>query len=158
VQHLPPSGTMGSTYTQIYYHLVFSTKVRERVLHKGRRDDLYRYFWGILKNHRSHVYRIGGVEDHVHILTSLHPTVALADLIKTLKVASHEWIQAGRVFPEFSHWQDGYSAFTQSQQDKSRLIDYIKSQEEHHRKETFGEELRRLLREAGVDFEEKYLE
>ncbi len=145
-----------ATYTQIIYHIVFSTKHRERVLTQTRRDDLFRYIWGITKNKQGHLYRIGGVEDHVHILTSLHPTVALADFVKAIKVASALWIKEERVFPEFGHWQDGYGAFTHSIHEKDALIDYIKGQVEHHRHESFVDEYKRLLTEAGVDFDEKH--
>jgi putative transposase len=146
-----------STYTQIVYHIVFSTKNRERVLDKSRRDDLFRYIWGIIKNHRGHLYRINGVEDHVHILTSLHPTVALADFVKAVKTGSSAWIRDSNAFPHFTHWQDGYGAFTQSIEDKDALIEYIRIQEEHHRRVGFLEEYRELLRKAGVEFDEKYL-
>ncbi len=146
-----------STYTQICYHLIFATKNRERVLSAQRREDLFRYIWGIIQNHESHLYRIGGVEDHVHILTSLHPTVELAELIKDIKVASSRWINEGRVFPQFTHWQDGYAAFTVSHAELPRLIEYVKGQAEHHKKFSFHDELRKLLVEAGVDFDERYL-
>ncbi len=77
-----------STFTQIYYHVVFSTKDRVPVLAADKREKLFRYAWGILKNKDCHLYRINGVEDHVHILTSLHPTVCLADLVKEVKVST----------------------------------------------------------------------
>jgi REP element-mobilizing transposase RayT len=77
-----------STFTQIYYHIVFSTKNRERVLLANRRDDLFRYIWGILKNKDCHLYRISGVEDHLHILTEIHPTIALATLVKDIKIST----------------------------------------------------------------------
>ena len=146
-----------ATYTQIYYYLVFSTKERTPALTPDRREDLFRYIWGIIKNKNSHLYRINGVEDHIHILTSLHPTVALADLIKDIKVASSQWIKEEKAFPRFSHWQDGYGAFTHSSNEKDRLIEYIKGQEEHHKKVSFRDEFRRLLEEAGIEFDEKYL-
>lgn len=146
-----------STYTQIYYHIVFSTTNRDRVLSSDRREELFRYVSGIIQNHQSHLYRIGGVEDHVHILASLHPKVALADLVKDIKVASSRWIAEERVFPRFTHWQDGYAAFTHSQNDKPRLIQYIKGQEEHHRRLSFHDELRKLLVEAGVEFDARFL-
>ena len=76
-----------STYTQILYQLVFSTKNKERTLIKDKREDLYRYIWGILKNQKCHLYRIGGVEDHIHIITHLHPSVALAKLIKDISAS-----------------------------------------------------------------------
>jgi putative transposase len=146
-----------STYTQICYHLVFSTKNRERTLTAQRREDLFRYVWGIIQNHESHLYRIGGVEDHVHILTTLHPKVALADLVKDIKVGSWHWISEGRVFPRFTHWQEGYAAFTVSHAEKPRLIEYIKNQARHHKRISFQDELRNLLVEAGVEFDERHL-
>ena len=147
-----------STFTQIYYHIVFSTKNREPVLCADGREELFRYIWGIIRNKNSHIYRINAVEDHLHILSSLHPTVALADFIKDIKVASNGWIKERQPFPHFNSWQDGYGAFTASHADKDRLIEYIKNQQEHHRQETFLDEYRRLLKEAGIEFDEKYLE
>jgi len=146
-----------STYTQICYHIVFSTKARQPTLKAERRADLFRYIWGILKNRESHLYRINGAEDHVHILTSLHPCVSLANLVKDVKTASSLWIKEESVFPMFSNWQDGYAAFTHSKQEIDGLIEYIKGQEEHHRRTTFAEEYRKLLEEAGIEFDERYI-
>lgn len=146
-----------STYTQIYYHIVFSTKNRAPVLDAARREDMFRYIWGIIKNKNCHVYRMNGLEDHLHILTSLHPTECLADLVKDIKTGSSRWIRDNRVFPRFSHWQEGYGAFTHSMKDRDRLIEYIKRQQEHHHRESFEDEYRRLLIDAGIEFDEKYL-
>ena len=92
-----------------------------------------------------------------HILSSLHPTVALADFVKDIKLGSSSWIKESGVFPRFRHWQDGYGAFTASWSERNALIEYIKNQEEHHRGTSFLEEYRGLLKEAGIDFDEKYL-
>ena len=146
-----------ATYTQTIYHIVFATKHRERVLDKPHREDLFRYIWGIVKNHDCHLFRLNGVEDHIHILTSLHPTVALADLVKAVKTGSSKWIKEENVFPQFSHWQDGYGAFTHSIREKNPLIDYIKDQENHHRRVDYLDEYRTLLQDAGIEFDEKYL-
>ena len=146
-----------STYTQVYYHIVFSTKGRAPVLAQGGRDQLFRYVWGIVSRRRSRLYRINGTADHLHILTSMHPTVNLSDFVKEIKGASSHWIKTNNVFPGSSHWQDGYGAFTHSTQDRDRLIEYIKHQEQHHKKMSFADELRALLIEAGVEFDEKHL-
>jgi putative transposase len=146
-----------SSYTQILYHIVFATKGRRRVLDKPRRDDLFRYLWGVIKNHDSHLYRIGGVEDHVHILSSLHPTVALADFVKDLKVASSKWIKDECVFAEFEAWQEGYAALTCSWAERDGLIEYIKGQEEHHRTLPFLDEYLEMLRTAGVELDGRFL-
>ena len=146
-----------STHTAISYHIVFSTKDRAPVLNRDRREELFRYIWGIIKNRRGHLYRINGVEDHVHILTSLHPTVSLADFVKDIKTGSAHWIKQNFVFKKFSHWQEGYAAFTCSKQEIAGLVEYINGQERHHRKLKFEEEYRKLLLEAGVKFDERYM-
>ncbi len=146
-----------STFTQILYHLVFSTKERVPALRFERREDLFRYTRGILKNKDCHLYRIGGAEDHVHILTSVHPTVAVSDLIREIKTSTNKWITENRVFPAFTNWQDGYGAFTCSPAEKPALVEYIKAQPEHHRKRSFLEEFRELLVKHGIEFDERYL-
>lgn len=145
-----------STYTQILYHLVFATKDRRPVLSDSRRKDLFRYMTGVIKNSRCRPIWINGVKDHTHILLSLHPTVALAGLLKDIKVASSVWIKQGHVFPNFEGWQEGYGAFTYSLRDEPDLIHYLKGQEEHHRRVTFEEEYRKLLLDAGIKIDERY--
>ncbi len=147
-----------STYTQILYQIVFSTKNRKNVLHKNNREALFKYIWGILKNKNCHLYRINGVEDHLHIVTHLHPAIALANLIKDIKIASSAFIKEQGLFPGFDNWQDGYAAFTYAFEAKDNLIEYVKNQEAHHKTKTFREELIELLQENGVEFDEKYLE
>lgn len=147
-----------STYTQILYQIVFSTKHRNRVLTPEHRPALFRYIAGILQHKNCHVYRINGVEDHLHIVTHLHPSVALASLVKDIKLATSKYIKEEGLFPYFNGWQDGYGAFTYAIEAKNNLIEYVKNQEKHHRKETFKEELVKLLLEHEVAFDEKYLD
>lgn len=146
-----------STYTQILYQIVFSTKHREPTLEAQRKKDLYKYIWGILKNKNCHLYAMGGMQDHIHIVTHLHPSVALAGLVKDIKLASTEYIKDESVFPLFSGWQDGYGAFTYSIDAKERLVSYVKGQEEHHKKINFLDEYKVLLQEHQIAFDEKYL-
>ncbi len=146
-----------STYTQILYQIVYSTKNREHTLVAENRKELYKYIWGILKNNKCHLYQIGGIEDHLHIVTHLHPSVALSSLIKDIKLASTTYIKENHMFPDFCGWQDGYGAFTYSIGAKENLINYVKNQEEHHRKKSFLEEYRALLHEHKIEFDEKYL-
>jgi REP element-mobilizing transposase RayT len=146
-----------STYTQILYHVTFSTKQRKPTLKKENRSKLFKYIWGVLQNKNCHLYRINCVEDHLHIITHLHPTVALSDLIKDIKLSTTQFIKSEKLFPNFDGWQDGYGAFTHSLSDKDMLIEYVKNQEEHHKKVSFKEEYIRLLKEHKIDFNEKYL-
>lgn len=103
-----------STYTQILYQLVFTTKNQEKTLLTPDREMLYKFIWGVLKNKRCHLYRIGGVEDHIHIITHIHPSIALADLIKDIKLSSSSLIKQENLFCKFNGWQEGYGAFTYS--------------------------------------------
>jgi putative transposase len=146
-----------STYTQILYQIVFSTRSRERTLKSNNRDQLFMYISGILQNKKCHLYRINGVEDHLHIITHLHPEIALSNLIKDIKLASTAWIKENKIFPRFVSWQEGYGAFTYNIKEKDRLINYVNHQEEHHKIKTFEEEYKVFLQENDIVFNEKYL-
>jgi REP element-mobilizing transposase RayT len=146
-----------STYTQILYQIVFGTKSRERTLSKENRDELFRYISGVIKNKNCHLYRINGVEDHLHIVTHLHPNVSLASLVKDIKLGSTDHIKKTNLFKNFRGWQEGYGAFTYTIKEKDRLIEYVKNQEAHHAKRSFRDEYAELLAEHGIAFEEKYL-
>lgn len=146
-----------STYTQIIYQIVFGTKNREMVLSKNKRDDLYKYISGVLENKKCHLYRIGGVEDHIHILTHLHPSISLSDLVKDIKLSSSEFIKSNKLFLNFNGWQEGYGAFTYSIKQKDVLIEYVMNQEEHHKTKSFRDEYLELLKENGIEYNEKYV-
>jgi len=103
------------------------------------------------------VYRINGVEDHLHIATHIHPTVAIATLVKDIKLATSSYIKDNAVLKNFTGWQDGYAAFTYSFKEKDRLIEYIKNQEAHHKTVSFKDELIALLNEHGIRYDERYL-
>ena len=146
-----------STFTQILYQIVFSTKDRKKYLIKENRDELFKYIWGITKNKNCHLYRINGVSDHIHIVTHLHQSIALANFVKEIKTSSSYWIKENQIFPEFQAWQIGYAAFTYSIDSKNNLIEYVKNQEIHHKKKSFLDELKELLIEHNVKFDGKYL-
>jgi REP element-mobilizing transposase RayT len=134
--------TLMSTYGHALYQIVFSTKYRERTLVKSDRDKLFRYMWGVLEHKKCHLYRLGGVEDHIHIIVNIHPTNSVSNLIKDIKLASSAYIKQEGLFPDFAGWQNGYAYFTYSMEAKDNLIEYVKNQEAHHHKHTFIEELK----------------
>lgn len=147
-----------STYTQILYQFVFTPKYQQPVLIKEGREKLFKYMWNTLKNKKCHPYAINGVENHIHILTHVHPSIAVSDLIKDLKVSSSIWIKEENIFPDFISWQVGYGAFTYSQDVKKKLINYINNQEEHHlKKQSLEEEYIELLKSYGIEFDMQYL-
>ena len=145
-----------SSYRQLLYHIVFRTYNSQPTINQKHADHLYTYLTGIIKNKNSHLYQINGVENHIHILTDVHPSVALADFVKDIKVSTSIWMKNSGHFPSFRGWAEGYGSFTCSFVDMGRLIDYIKIQKEHHRKKTFEEEYRMLLMEFGVKIDERY--
>jgi REP element-mobilizing transposase RayT len=146
-----------STYRQIYYHIVFGTKQREPSIEPASEKTLYNYIWGILKAQNCKLYQINGMPDHIHILSDLNPGISLSKYVRDLKVSSSMWMKKSGLFPSFNGWQEGYGSFTCSEKEKERVISYIKDQKNHHQKENFQDEYRRLLIEHQIEFEEKYL-
>jgi REP element-mobilizing transposase RayT len=124
---------------------------------KKNRPELFRYMSGILQNKNCKNLQINGVEDHVHILMKLHPSVALADLIKDIKISTNAFIKEKGLFPLFTGWQNGYGAFTYSFEALPNLIRYIQNQEIHHGEITFEDEYIALLEEHGIEYDLKYV-
>ena len=146
-----------ASYRQILYHITFHTQNSSNVLYNNGNDELFRYIWGVMKNKNCKLYRINGIEDHIHIVCDLHPSIALANLVKDIKVSTSIWIKEKRIYPLFSNWAESYGAFTLSIREKDTIIKYVMNQQQHHKKETFRDEFMRLLKENNVDFDEKYL-
>ena len=96
------------------------------------------------------------MKEHIHILCDLHPTIALADYLRDMKSSSSSWLKESGKFPEFEGWADGYAALTYGWKDKEMIINYIKNQQEHHKTESFEDELRRLLKEHGIEVNDKF--
>jgi len=146
-----------ASYRQIYSHIGFGTKSHKPTLTEEFSEELDKYIWGIIRNKNCKLYRINGCREHLHILSDLHPSLALADYVKDIKTGSSVWIKNHGQFLNFEGWAEGYAAFTISHSERSRIIEYIKSQKEHHKKEAFLDEYKRLLQEYGIEFDEKYL-
>src|SRR5439155_17138738 len=88
-----------SSYRQIFYHIIFGTKYRKPTIDEAHCKDLYRYMSGIIKRKNGKLYRINGVEDHIHIFSDLHPSISLSDYVKDIKVASGIWSKESGKFP-----------------------------------------------------------
>lgn len=145
------------TYSQLLYQIIFHTRRNEKTLLKGHRDDMYAYMASIINNQRSFTYKIGGTNNHVHIITRIHPTIAISNLVKDIKLGTSKMIKSKRIFPKFDGWQQGYSVFSYSQKELDVLVEYVRNQEEHHRKESSREEYKRLLDKHKINFDERYL-
>ena len=145
------------SYVASYFHCVFGTKERRRLITHELRDRLWPFLGGIARQNKMKALEIGGVEDHVHILLSLPPTIPISKAMQLIKGGSSKWIHD--TFPEHRTfaWQEKYGAFSVSVSQLENIIRYIQGQEEHHRRTTFQEEFVALLKKHRVEFDEKYL-
>jgi putative transposase len=121
------------------------------------RDRIHAYLAGICMNLDSPAVLVGGVEDHVHFLCRLSKTISMADLIRELKRDSSKWIKAEQPALGDFQWQRGYGAFSISPGHVDALKAYIANQAEHHRRETFQDEFRRLCKKYGIEIDERYV-
>lgn len=148
---------MGQSFTNLLYHVVFSTKNRIPIITPEIQERLYEYMGGVIRNEQGILLEIGGVADHVHLLVKVPPSKAVADFMRVLKTSSSKWVH--ETWPEASQfaWQTGYGAFTVSHSIVPKVRRYIQEQEKHHRHMTFEEELIRILEMHGVEFEQQYV-
>ncbi len=100
---------------------------------------------------------IGGVEDHVHLLIGLPPTIALSDCMKRLKGESSKWISEQWPAMKTFAWQDGYGAFSVGKSQLPDTIGYITRQREHHARTTFEDEYRKFVAMHDLPVDERYL-
>jgi REP element-mobilizing transposase RayT len=148
---------MANSYTQIHIQAVFVVKYRAAVISHSWKDELYKYITGIVQAHGHKMIIINGMPDHMHVLLGMRPTQSLSDLMQDIKGSSSKWINERRFTKTRFEWQPGYGAFSYSKSELQNVIDYIKNQENHHRKKSFMEEYRGLLNEFLIDFDERYL-
>lgn len=149
---------MSQTLTKIYLHIVYSTKNRQPFLKDTAfRQRLHAYLSGICNNLDCPSVKIGGVEDHVHVLCRFGKTISVSDLLRELKRDSSKWVKVENPRLARFHWQLGYGAFSVSPSHVPALVKYIEDQEEHHRQETFQDEFRRLCKKYGVPIDERYV-
>lgn len=140
-----------------YYHIVFCTKERRMTLPLEQCEHLYRFIWKELSDNNCQLLRIGGIQNHVHILLNLHPSVALSNLVKTIKSHTSGWLKSDSRFPHFTGWAKEYYAASISANHKDAVIEYIKNQREHHIGKSFEEELLSLYKVVGFSFDERDL-
>ncbi len=148
---------MSQSLACVTVHIVFSTKARIPLISLGLEERLKPFLGGILRSEDCPAIAIGGAADHMHTLCYLSRTISIADLVGRLKGRSSSWIGETFRMPQKFGWQGGYAAFSVSPSDVRGVADYIKNQREHHRRRGFQEELRELLKDHGMDFDEKYL-
>ncbi len=149
---------MAQTLVAIYMHVVFSTKHRQPFITPDVEPDLYRYMNGIARSLNSPCLAINGTENHTHLLVSPSKNLPLSDLLCQIKASSTKWVKARDTGRHQSFGcQDGYGAFSVSRTSIPAVVEYIANQKEHHRRTSFEDEFRAMLRKSAIDFDERYL-
>ena len=148
---------MANTYTSLHYHLIFSTKGRERFLKEAIEARVWSYLGGIAKEHKLHPKLIGGFDDHVHMLIGIPPVLSVSDAVKQIKGGSSSWIKETYSECRAFAWQDGYAAFTVSKSNVPQVEEYIRSQRDHHQSRSFMEEYKAFLEKHDVEYDERYV-
>jgi REP element-mobilizing transposase RayT len=148
---------MAQSFTNLLYHLVFSTKDRTPTITNEIESRLHEYLGGMVKEHGGIAIAVNGMPDHVHLLVKLRQDRALSDFLRDLKAISSGWVHD--TFPSAGGfaWQNGYAAFTVSEFRAAKVVEYIRNQKRHHEKVSTLEELKILLKAHKIAFDEKYL-
>lgn len=148
---------MANTYSALYLHLVFSTKLRRKLIDPDIETEVWKYINGIARKNGIKPIETGGIEDHIHSLLNYPPRYSASEIAKIIKAGSSGWFK--RRFGRRSFgWQNGYAAFSVSPSLVTKTLRYIKSQREHHQGKSFEDEYRELLDLHGIDVsDEKFL-
>jgi len=148
---------MPNTYTQIHIQFVFAVKYRNGLINSSFKGELYQYISGILKPLNHKLLAINGMPDHIHIFIGMRPTQSISDLMQDIKGSSSKWINEKKFLNRKFEWQEGYGAFSYSKSHVDSVINYIKNQEEHHKKESFREEYLKFLKAFEIEYDERYI-
>ena len=148
---------MPQSLSQLYAHLIFSTKDRFPFLKDDIRERVHGYLATTLRDMGSPFVVVGGVADHVHILFDMGRIHAAKDFVEQLKRESSKFVKTLRPNLNQFFWQRGYGIFSVSPTPREKVVLYIESQEEHHRSKTFQEEYRDFLNRYRIEFDEQYV-
>ncbi len=148
---------MPHTYSKLLMHVVWSTKDRMASITPEIRGDLHAYLGGIVREEGGTAVAIGGTADHVHLLIELPADRNVAACVRVVKTNSSRWVHEKWADRHAFSWQAGYGAFAVSASNAERVIQYIRTQEDHHRRINYHDEFVALLRKHGIAFDEQYL-
>lgn len=148
---------MANTYSNLFYHVVFSTKGRQNRIDRDVKTRVWAYIGGIARKHEVIAVQVGGIENHIHILILAKPKLAPSQIVQWLEGESSRWIR--QTFPVLAkfEWQDGYGIFSVSKSNVPDVIEYIKNQRQHHQKQSFKDEYISMLDLNGIDYDERYV-
>jgi len=145
------------TFSQIYIHIVFAIKGRDNLIHSAWEETLYKYITGIVQNKGQKMMAINGTSDHIHFLIGMKPSCCLSELVREIKKSSNAFINEKRFVKLKFEWQSGYGAFSYSHSALDNVIEYIRTQKEHHKKRNFQNEYKEFLKKFQIEYKDEYL-
>ncbi|MCA1557750.1 MAG: IS200/IS605 family transposase [Acidobacteria bacterium] len=148
---------MAHTFSSLLTHIIFSTRGRTAYIDAELRSELFAYLGGLIRELKGKAFTINGTADHVHMLVSLTPTIAISDAMRMLKANSSKWIHEKWPNRKSFGWQTGYGAFSVSRSNVPDVIKYINNQEAHHKRVTFQEEFAAFLKRHGIEYDNNNL-
>lgn len=148
---------MSGTFSQIYIQIVFAVKGRANLIPSSKKEELYKYISGIIREKGQKSIIVNGMPNHIHIFVGLKPSMCLADLVRDIKSNSSKFINEQKWIKGKFSWQEGYGSFSYGQSQIDRVYKYILNQEEHHRHKTFKEEYVGFLKAFNIPYEERFL-
>ena len=148
---------MANTYHQIYIQTVFAVKFRNAVIDNTWKQELFGVIGNLINETDCKTLIVNGVHDHVHCFIGLKPSISVSDLMKTVKSKSSKWVNDHHKTKTPFAWQEGYGAFSYGRSQMDEVYQYILTQEEHHKKQTFREEYLNFLNKFEVPYEERYI-
>ena len=148
---------MANTYTQIHIHAVFAVQNRISLIQNQWKDELYQYITGIIDNKGHKLLQIGGMPDHIHVLFGMKPIQSISDLMQDIKGSSSLWINKKKFVRGKFSWQEGYGAFSYGKSQTNDVIQYIKNQEIHHKKQTFADEYQKFLKLFEIEYDMRFV-
>ena len=132
---------MSNTLFEIYIHIVFGTINGRNLIPNDAIPVLHGYIAKVFANMKCHDICVGGINNHVHILTSLPKFDLISNKIKDIKISTNQILKSQFNANDFS-WQKGYAAFSVRPQEILKVKNYIKNQRKHHLKTSFEKELK----------------
>ncbi|MGB5242973.1 MAG: IS200/IS605 family transposase [Lutimonas sp.] len=147
---------MANTYHQIFIQTIFAVKYRNALLEKAWRSQLFGVIGNLINETGCKTIIVNGVEDHVHCLIGLMPSVSVSDLMKTVKAKASKFVNDHKLTTHRFEWQKGYGVFSYRQSDLDLIFKYIQKQEVHHKNQSFHDEYLNFLNEFKIKYDEKY--
>ena len=152
---------MPQSLAKLWVHIIFSTRDRYPFLKNLTvQQKVHQYIKSICYKQNCQAMMVGGIDDHVHILTSLSKNISISKLLEEIKKSSSKWIKTlssvDEALSQF-YWQRGYGAFSVSQSALSAIKIYIQNQHIHHQQQNFQDEFRKFLILDDVSYSEEYV-